>query len=128
MKKIETNILLNFPTYTKADTILTNPGQFIFQLLEDDEIKIGKNHQISKKRIEEIIDAIRLIFKTISDNLTKYSAGGDRSYYDTIIKKLKYFVNNKTLKFPGLQVINLTKDHIEIFFKHKILKIILRDS
>lgn len=112
-----TNNLPEIPKYIKSETVLHTPGQFIFQLLEDDEIKIGKNHQISRKRIEEIVDAIRLIFKIISENIQKYSLSIDKPYYESIIRKLRNFVNSKSLRFPGLQVINMSKDHIEVFSK-----------
>jgi ATP-dependent DNA ligase len=112
-----TNNLPEIPQFIKSETVLHTPGQFIFQLLEDDEIKIGKNHQIGRKRIEEIVDAIRLIFKTISENIQKYSLNIDKPYYESIIRKLRNFVNSKTLRFPGLQVINMSKDHIEVFSK-----------
>ena len=109
------NTAANIPFFTKAQTVLNTPGQFCFQL-EDDEIKYGKNNVISKKRIDEILDSIKIIFKTISKNLEAFEKY-DFTYYSNIQKKLKNFVNSKTLRFPGLQVINLNKNHIEIFTK-----------
>lgn len=114
MSNQEKNIII--PSFLKADTVLNTPGQFSFQL-EDEDIKLGKNSIINKKKIEEIIENIRMIFKSISKGLDDYFKKFDYSYYSSIIKKLNNFSNSKTLRFPGLQVINMSRDHIEVFSK-----------
>ena len=105
--------LSNIPVFTKADTVLNTPGQFFFQITEDNEIKYGKNNTLNKKKVDEIKTNIQLIFKKIADNL-KLDIEKDYSYYKVIINKLEKF-SNAPFRFPGLQVINLTKDHIEVF-------------
>ena len=109
------NSIPNIPLFTKADSVLNTPGQFFFQATEENEIKYGKNNTLNKKKVEEIKTNIQLIFKKIGENL-KSELEKDHSYYNPIIHKLERF-SNSNLKFPGLQVINLTKDHIEIFSK-----------
>jgi hypothetical protein len=104
---------ISVSSFSKKETVLNNPGNFLFQVSEDEEIVLGRNQQMSKKKIETIIHNIREVFKSISENISKYHA--EVPYYEGIIKKLKNFVNSRCLRFPGLQVINLCKEHIEIF-------------
>lgn len=48
------NININIPTFSKTENVLLTPGQFCFQLNQEDDIKMGKTNIISKKKVEEI--------------------------------------------------------------------------
>lgn len=63
-----------------------------------------------------------MVFKKIAENLRQF-INLDSEYYGTIIDKLINFSQKTPIRFPGLQVINLSKEHIDIFsrFPEKLL-------
>lgn len=101
--------------FSKLDYVLNNPGQFYFQITEDDGIKYSNNIAIQKKFVDLIKNNIQEVFKHISENL-KTCLNINYEYYTSIISKLdRYCSSNNSFKFPGLQVINLNNQHIEFF-------------
>jgi hypothetical protein len=108
--------LHNVSTFTKAETILNNPGKFFFQITEDNEIKMS-NIPIHKKNVELIKTNIQLIFKKISENLRQISFI-DPEYYNDVISKLEKYSNTSfSFRFPGLQVKSLGNTQLETVSK-----------
>lgn len=106
------------PNYSKADTILNTPGHFYFQFYEDtNDHKVGNSVNITKKEIEQIKNNIHLTFSEISDNLKKYNKSEYWDYYKNIVNKLERFSHSSQLRFPGLQVISLSQENVELFSK-----------
>jgi hypothetical protein len=106
----------NLASFSKPDTLLNNPGEFFFQLTEDNNIEFG-DKQITKTDVFSIKTNIQQIFKQISENL-KETSHTDPDYYNTIISKLEKFSSTSFYRFPGLQVKSLNAKHVDIFSKY----------
>jgi hypothetical protein len=100
--------------YKNDDAVLTNPGIFAFQL-DDKQIKIGKAKYIFNEGIaKQIQRIITQCFLRISSDLQSLIPQNPE-YLSQIDTKLQKFILNNKFRFPGLQVINITKQLLKFF-------------
>ena len=105
------------PTLKNIDAVLNNPGIFAFQIEEDGTFKFGKNKYLFNTSVIQTIKTFILdVFKNIVEQL-KYYEHQSPNYLSQIISKLSRFVGNHRFGFPGLQVINISREILN-FFSH----------
>ena len=105
------------PILKNIDAVLNNPGIFAFQIEDDGTFKFGKNKYLFNSSVIQTIKTFILdVFKNIVEQL-KYYEHQSPSYLSQIIAKLSKFVGNHRFNFPGLQVINISREILN-FFSH----------
>lgn len=108
----------NVYTISSSDIILNSPGQFFFKC-EDNDFKASTRLQINKKEMKKITDNINFVFENILKSLKvrEQNIVNQSDSLAEIIKKLERHRNNSKgiFRFPGLQVINFTKQMVKPF-------------
>ena len=106
---------------SSKDFILNSPGQFYFSINRNSEYNSNKRLNLNKKEMKKITDNIILVFEQIYKSLKSINNCNEEikelNILIKIIKKLEKFVINSknTFRFPGLQVVNFTKNMLKPF-------------
>ena len=103
--------------FDKEDEILENPGTFCFRIKDKgNNFSYGKNADgYSDKIVRDILNNITQVFLDICKEIQHYSSN-NQLYLEHICKNLNYLYNlNTKFNFPGLQVINITRNQLNYF-------------
>lgn len=102
------------------DDILNKPGVFYFKNKED-RLKSKSRQNIDSNEINKITKNISNVFQTITNTLSQkimYSLPENSDVnYTPLMKKLEGFTKSSEFQFPGLQVINFTKNLVQLCSK-----------